>query len=155
MPAGRWRWLPWGCAAAAGVLFGVGLYTFRYAEGLSYLSNDPRACMNCHVMREHFDSWLTASHRAAATCNDCHVPHAFPAKYLAKMRNGWNHSKAFTLQNFPEPIRIRPHNLAALQRNCIACHETAVSEIAEHREAAGGTARCTECHRSVGHMSNF
>jgi nitrate/TMAO reductase-like tetraheme cytochrome c subunit len=26
-------------------------------------------------MREQFDGWLRASHRAVAVCNDCHTPH--------------------------------------------------------------------------------
>lgn len=147
------RWLGWGAAAAAGALVGLGLYTFRYAEGLAYLSNDPRACMNCHVMREQYDSWVKGSHHAAATCNDCHVPHSFPEKYLTKMENGWNHSRKFTLQNFHEPIRIRLENLKQLQHNCVTCHSMLVSEIAAHRDVEAGTARCTECHRSVGHMA--
>ena len=147
------RWAPWILCVGLGLLLGIGLYTFRYAEGLSYLSNDPQACMNCHVMREHFDSWARSSHRAAARCNDCHVPHAFPGKYLAKMENGWNHSRKFTLQNFREPIRIRPRNLAALQRNCLECHGALVQGIASHRDVKLGEARCTVCHRSVGHMS--
>src|SRR3989338_313547 len=109
-------------AIAIGIVAGLGGYTFYYAKGGSYLSNDPRACINCHVMQDHFDSWVKASHHAAATCNDCHVPHTFPEKYLAKMRNGWNHSKAFTLQNWPEPIRITPKNLSDLQHNCFHCH---------------------------------
>jgi cytochrome c nitrite reductase small subunit len=149
------RWLPSGLVVAFGVLLGLGLYTLRYAEGLSYLSNDPAACMHCHVMQEHYDSWVKSSHRAAATCNDCHVPHTFPEKYEVKARNGWNHSKAFTLQNFAEPIRIRQSNLATLQHNCIACHSMAVSEIAGHRDVELWGARCTQCHRSVGHMSTF
>jgi len=147
------KWLKVGAVAAAGALLGLGLYTFRYAEGLAYLSNDPKACMNCHVMREQYDSWVKGSHHAAATCNDCHVPHSFPEKYLTKMENGWNHSKKFTLQNFHEPIRIRPENLKRLQHNCVDCHSTLVSEIAAHRDVEMGTARCTECHRSVGHMA--
>ena len=28
-----------------------------------------------------------------ATCADCHLPAAFPAKYVAKAANGWSHSK--------------------------------------------------------------
>jgi cytochrome c nitrite reductase small subunit len=147
------RWWPWIAAGATGVLAGLGMYTFFYAEGLSYLSNDPKACMNCHVMREHYDSWVRASHHAVATCNDCHVPHAFPAKYLRKAENGWNHSSKFTLQNFTEPIRIRESNLRVLQHNCIECHQVAVQEIAAHRDVSVGQARCTECHRSVGHMA--
>ncbi|MCM8794563.1 MAG: cytochrome c nitrite reductase small subunit [Candidatus Omnitrophica bacterium] len=137
----------------AGVVAGVGLYTFWYAQGFSYMSNDPAACMNCHIMREHYDSWAKGSHHAAAGCNDCHVPHGFPAKYIAKMDNGFNHSVKFTLQNFEEPIRIRPVNLARLQQNCIDCHEMAVSEIAAHQDVDDKEARCTDCHRSVGHMA--
>lgn len=135
-----------------GALAGVGLYTFRYAEGLSYLSNDPKACMNCHVMREHFESWVGSSHHAAASCNDCHVPHALIPKYLTKLDNGWHHSEKFTLQNFAEPIRIRPVNLAKLQQNCLHCHEAFVGDILAHR-ATDAQSRCTTCHRSVGHLS--
>jgi cytochrome c nitrite reductase small subunit len=135
----------------AGITLGAGLFTFFYAKGLSYLSNDPRACVNCHVMNDEYNSWTKASHHKAATCNDCHVPHGFPMKYLAKARNGWNHSKAFTLQNFPEPIRITKKNLEILQHNCISCHETMVGDIAGHGKSAA--ARCTECHRSVGHLN--
>lgn len=134
-----------------GAAVGTGVFTFFYAKGYSYLSNDPRACANCHVMNDAYDSWVKSSHRHAASCNDCHVPHGFPAKYFGKAENGWNHSKAFTLQNFPEPIRIRPHNLKVLQNNCVSCHETLVSDIAGH-SGEGAAQRCTDCHRSVGHM---
>lgn len=39
-----------------GVLVGVGGYTFYYAKGASDLSNDPAACVNCHIMREQWTS---------------------------------------------------------------------------------------------------
>jgi cytochrome c nitrite reductase small subunit len=61
-------------AVLLGVLLGLGAYTFRYAEGLSYFSTDPRACVNCHIMRDAYDSWQKASHHAAATCVECHLP---------------------------------------------------------------------------------
>ena len=145
----------WVSCLMIGILIGLGSYTFRYAEGLSYLSNDPQACINCHVMQDQFDSWLRSSHKGVATCNECHVPHTFPEKYLTKMQNGWNHSKAFTLQNYPQPIRIRQNNRVALQHNCIACHQTAVSQIAGHADVQLGAARCTQCHRSVGHSNSY
>ncbi len=149
------RYVPWLLCLSVGILLGLSGFTFMYAEGTSYLSNDPKACVNCHVMQKQYDGWLTSSHRMAASCNDCHVPHAFPEKYLEKIRNGWNHSRAFTMQDFPDPIRIRPHNLAVLQHNCIACHQVAVSEIVGHADVELGQARCTDCHRSVGHMSGL
>jgi len=134
---------------------GTGAYTFYYGRGFSYLSNDPKACINCHVMQSYFDSWVKSSHHAAATCNDCHVPHTLPEKYLTKFRNGWNHSKAFTLQDWKEPIRITAKNLSDLQHNCLYCHDMLTSQIASHKDIQQGAIRCTECHQSSGHMSNF
>jgi cytochrome c nitrite reductase small subunit len=110
-----------------GAVIGLGSYTFLYAEGFSYFSNDPKACMNCHIMREQYDSWQKASHHAVATCNDCHTPHNFVANYWTKAENGFWHSKGFTLQDFHEPIRIRPKNRRVLQANCIDCHRELVS----------------------------
>ncbi len=147
------QWLFLLVAICSGILFGLGGFLFIYAKGYSYLGNDPKSCMNCHVMTEYYDSWVRSSHHHAATCNDCHVPHPFLEKYFAKGRNGFNHSKAFTLQNFPEPIRITKHNLEALQHNCIDCHSTLVSDIAAHHDVEQHTARCTQCHRSAGHMN--
>lgn len=130
-------------AVLLGVLTGLGVYTFVYAQGYSYFSNDPAACANCHAMRDHFESWQKSSHHAGATCNDCHTPHALLGKYLTKAENGWNHSLRFTLQDFPEPIRIRPVNAAKLEANCVRCHEPMVAEVA-------GTG-CARCHAGVGH----
>ena len=53
-------------ACLLGVLLGVGLYTFTYGEGFSYLSNNPEACVNCHVMQDQYDSWQKGTHHAAA-----------------------------------------------------------------------------------------
>jgi cytochrome c nitrite reductase small subunit len=77
-----------------GALAGLGAYTFDYGEGLSYFSTDPRACKNCHVMNEQYASWSRAPHHAVAGCVDCHLPHEFVAKYIAKADNGYRHSKA-------------------------------------------------------------
>ncbi len=40
-------------------------FTFRYAEGLSYFSTDPKACANCHIMNDQFVSWSKGPHHAA------------------------------------------------------------------------------------------
>jgi len=134
-----------------GVLLGVGGYTFYYAQGASYLSNDPNACVNCHIMREQFESWHKSSHHAFATCNDCHVPHDFAGKWLTKAANGYHHSEAFTLQNFHEPIRIRPANASVLNATCLYCHRDYVREITAHRVINEEELYCPRCHGSVGH----
>ncbi len=138
-----------------GMVLGLGSFTFYYAEGGSYLSNDPKACINCHVMREHYDGWQNAGHHGVAVCNDCHTPHDFFGKYLTKLENGFWHSKGFTLQDFHEPIRIKPRNSTVLRANCIDCHKELVANILGHGEPAagveGGTADCVRCHAEVGH----
>jgi cytochrome c nitrite reductase small subunit len=133
-----------------GIPLGLGTFTFLYAEGGSYLSTDPRACVNCHIMRSEFEGWQKASHHGVATCVDCHIPHDLPWKYVAKALNGFNHSKAFTLQNFPEPIRIAAYNAASLQQNCLRCHEALVHELLDPGAERGGV-ECVHCHDAVGH----
>jgi hypothetical protein len=56
-----------------GVLGGVGAHTFHFADGLAYAGNDPKACVNCHIMRDQYNGWQISSHHNHATCNDCHV----------------------------------------------------------------------------------
>jgi cytochrome c nitrite reductase small subunit len=142
-------------SALVGTLLGVGGYTFWYANGASYLSDDPRTCVNCHIMNDHYDGWQKASHHAVAVCNDCHIPHdSFVGKWYVKGMNGYHHSKAFTLQDFHQPILIKPGNAAVLEANCIRCHGDLVSEITSH----GGLGLdendlygCVRCHATVGH----
>ena len=99
-----------GIVVLAGLAAGLGAYTFVYAKGYSYLSHDPAACSNCHVMRSYHDGWLKASHRAAAACNDCHTPPDFIGKYTTKAVNGFFHSLAFTSGRYPDVIAIKERN---------------------------------------------
>jgi cytochrome c nitrite reductase small subunit len=149
------------CALA--IPAGVGAFTFVYAKGLSYLSTDPRACVNCHVMNEQFDGWMQSGHRHAAGCIDCHLPHAGLAKWVAKADHGFRHSAAFTLQNFKEPIEITPHDREVVQENCVRCHATLVHAVSRAAVSDGplpmlGAARdprgdldCLHCHEDAGH----
>ncbi|MCI0477183.1 MAG: cytochrome c nitrite reductase small subunit [Anaerolineales bacterium] len=133
-----------------GGIFGLGAFTFDYAHGSAYLSDDPRACANCHVMRDVYDGWNRSPHHTVAVCNDCHTPHSsFVAKYAIKGLNGFNHSKAFTLNDFPEPIRITALNREVTQESCLYCHGEMVTLIA-HTDANAPT-DCLTCHAGVGH----
>lgn len=135
--------------AAVGVLIGLSIFTFEYAEGMSYFSSDPAACLNCHIMRDQYDGWNHSTHKAVAACNDCHAPHTMPDKWIVKGINGFNHSVAFTFDSFPEPIRIRDFNQRVTLDNCVECHETAVSQI--HYDGAGQEQSCLTCHKDIGH----
>lgn len=148
-PVSRRAWAV--LAALAGAAAGLGAFTFSYAEGTSYLSTDPRACANCHIMRPQLDAWQKASHHGVAACVDCHLPASGLSKWVAKGVNGWNHSRAFTLQDFPEPIRITPRNAEILQANCLRCHGDLVHELAAGATTGRDAVRCVHCHATVGH----
>ena len=139
-------------AVLVGALLGLGGYTFIYAKGYSYLSNDPAACTNCHVMRQQYDGWVKSSHRNAATCNDCHTPHNFLGKYAVKGRNGFFHSFYFTTGRFPDNIQISDSQKKVTESACRHCHSEITTAIDPHRNAAGIS--CTRCHNSVGHSES-
>lgn len=137
-------------ALLAGAVLGIGGYTFVYAEGLSYMSSDAKVCANCHIMRAQYDSWQKSSHHHVAVCNDCHLPRGVVGQVVAKVLNGWNHSKAYTLQDFAEPIAIKPFNSDILQENCLACHRALVQDAVMARGPAQ-EASCVHCHQYAGH----
>jgi len=136
--------------AAIGVALGVGAYTFGYAKGWSYLTNNPAACANCHIMQEQYDAWHKGSHRAVATCNDCHTPHSLIPKYLVKAENGFWHSFYFTTGTHPDPIRAREVSVNITEKNCRRCHSEIVDQIDTH-SVHGRDMACIRCHREVGH----
>lgn len=133
-------------ALLIGAAAGLGLFTFVYARGGSYLGNDPRTCANCHVMEQHYAAWQKGSHHTVATCNDCHAPPGGLAKYWVKAVNGFNHSYAFTTGEFPEPLAITPRNRAVTEAQCRHCHADLVETMGHSTDLA-----CIRCHDSVGH----
>ena len=137
--------------ALVGLTVGLGFYTFAYARGYSYLTDNPQACTNCHVMQEYYDAWLKSAHRSAATCNDCHTPHNFVGKYATKVENGFFHSLAFTSGRFPDNILIRARDYRVAEGTCRSCHAAITLAIAgAHNQA---TIDCIGCHFDVGHSA--
>ena len=140
-------------SALVGLLAGIGTYTFVYARGYSYLTNDPRACANCHVMQDHFDAWARGSHRSVAGCNDCHTPPGLVPKYLTKARNGFWHSFYFTTGQYPDPLRITPRNHDVTEQACRKCHSELTLAIDPSHAGAGKRGlECSSCHNEVGHL---
>lgn len=137
--------------SAVGLAVGLGAYTFIYAKGASYLTNDPAACANCHIMENHFAAWVKSSHRSVATCNDCHTPPGLIPKYAAKANNGFWHSFGFTTGWYPDPIRIKPGNRQIVENACRKCHSDIVAAI-EGPHRPGQQMSCIHCHETVGHL---
>jgi cytochrome c nitrite reductase small subunit len=138
---------------ALGLAVGVGFYTFVYAKGYSYMSNNPATCANCHIMQEQYNGWQKSSHHTVATCNDCHTPHDIIGKYTVKASNGFWHSYYFTLGGFHEPIQIKGSNLKVTEQACRYCHQEMVESITvSHRQEEIDQVSCISCHRNVGHQ---
>ncbi len=135
----------------AGLVLGLGLYTFVYARGYSYFTNDPRACRNCHVMQDYYDAWQKSSHHAVAACNDCHTPHGLAGKYATKALNGFFHSFAFTSGRFPDAIHITARNGRVTEGACLSCHAELTTSIAGSHTGAS----CLHCHFNVGHSASY
>ncbi|MHB8865259.1 MAG: cytochrome c nitrite reductase small subunit [Pirellulaceae bacterium] len=140
-------------AVLVGAAAGMGVFTFGYAKGGSYLTNRPDACANCHVMKEHLDAWVKSSHGRFATCNDCHAPHNLLGKYYCKGRNGIFHSWAFTTGYFPDQIQITSYNRQVVENACRYCHAQITHQIdpMPNGSRPAESTSCLHCHSTVGH----
>lgn len=148
--------------AVIGSFVGATAYTAHNAKATSYLSDDPRACVNCHIMNDQYNAWSSSSHHSRATCNDCHVPHdSVLSKYMVKAEHGYRHSKGFTFNDFHEPIRMTAASREVVIDNCVRCHDAMTHEIRLGGGSDGGGrdsegkngVDCIHCHASVAHGS--
>jgi cytochrome c nitrite reductase small subunit len=140
-----------------GIFFGIGGYLFVASNAVSYLSDAPETCVNCHIMNPQYATWKHSSHRENATCNDCHVPHNNVVnKYFFKAMDGMRHATVFTMRGEPQVIHIKEAGAAVVQQNCIRCHShvnenvsnrVAFADVVEHGEGK----LCWQCHREVPH----
>lgn len=140
------------------LLFG---YMVKISQMPSYLSSDPKACINCHVMNTQYATWEHSAHGVAGvTCVECHLPtDSFINKYKAKTIDGWNHSVAFTMDTYDHAMKMTEYGAERVQKNCISCHSSLASEIgsnADHYHSfdqpyVENGRKCWDCHKSVPH----
>lgn len=154
VPPDNWK-LP--VIILAGILTGLGLFILDISNAASYLSDDPKVCINCHVMNPQYATWERGSHGRDVTCNDCHVPHNnFISKYWFKANDGLRHSTYFTFRWEPQVIQIKDAGKKVVQENCIRCHSNMVHPIAlrfvNNESVEDQTQKyCWECHRETPH----
>lgn len=154
LPPDRWR-LP--VAVSLGLFLGLAATAFKISNAVSYLSDDPKACINCHLMYPQYATWMHSSHREKANCNDCHVPHdnVF-RKYFFKGQDGTRHATIFTTRTEPQVIRINEAGKTVVQENCIRCHEEQLNTVTAMQVTGvnyklGKGHLCWDCHKEVPH----
>jgi cytochrome c nitrite reductase small subunit len=154
LPPPAWR-LP--VIVVMGIFIGLAIYVFKISNAVSYLSDAPETCINCHVMVPQYATYQHSSHREHATCNDCHVPQDnFLNKYYFKAKDGLRHATMFTLRMEPQVIFIKEEGKKVVHDNCVRCHSDLLNDtkmLAKNAYAAHSKTdrECWECHREVPH----
>lgn len=137
------------------------VYMVYIAKAWSYLSKNPKACINCHVMNTQYATWQHSAHGVAGvTCVECHLPtDSFIDKYKSKAIDGWNHTVAFTFDTYDPAIKIGEDGARRVQKNCISCHASLASKIVENADKyhnfdqpyVENGRKCWDCHKSTPH----
>ncbi len=153
-PPGKWEFP---VLIILGIFAGLTIYSFYISKAGSYLSDNPQACINCHIMVPQYATWNHSSHREIASCNECHVPHNnIVSHYYFKAKDGLRHATIFTLRKEPQVIHIKEEGIQVVQQNCLRCHEELIktaeqqinnTEFHSNRE----TRLCWECHKETPH----
>ena len=145
------------CSVVA--VIGMFFYLVTESKMLTYMSEEPEVCITCHTMNTHYATWQHSSHRGRATCVDCHLPRdSVFNKYMAKARDGFNHSMAMTFKTYGYNLRTTEDAAKRIQDNCISCHGNIVSQMLDNAKLYSKTEshvqmgrKCWECHREVPH----
>ena len=153
-PPPQWK-LP--VLVSLGIFVGLGFYVLYLSKAASYLSDDPKTCVNCHVMYPEYATWEKGSHGRVTNCNDCHVPQDnIIRKYMFKASDGLRHATMFTFRMEPQVIRIKDAGRNVVQENCIRCHANYLHPISLRSMGAKSIYEdddrvCWDCQRETPH----
>lgn len=154
LPPPNWRF---SVIIVLGIMTGLVIHLLNISNAASYLSEDPKTCVNCHVMYPVYATWEKGSHGRVATCNDCHVPQDnLLRKYFFKASDGLRHASMFTFKMEPQVIRIKDAGKKVVQENCIRCHSNFLHPVSLRAIGAksiydDSDILCWDCHREIPH----
>lgn len=140
-----------------GIFAGMGLYVFYISRAYSYLSDNPKTCVNCHIMAPQYATWNHSAHREKTNCNDCHVPHTnFFSHYYFKAKDGMRHATIFTLRREPQVIFIKDEGKHVVKENCLRCHKDLITDykmlsFTDEFDKYRKERNCWDCHRETPH----
>lgn len=155
LPSRKWRVL---AIIITGVIVGGGALTLYMLRAHTYLTDDPAACVNCHIMGPYYATWFHSSHSRNATCNDCHVPHENAVKkWVFKGMDGMRHVAVFLTHGEKDVVRANGESSEVIMNNCIRCHTQLNTEFVSTgridymMSQVGEGKACWDCHRDVPH----
>ena len=109
-------------------------------------------------MNDQYDSWTKAG-TTAAVCVDCHLPHDFVPKYIAKADNGYRHSQGVHVHGLPradhdqaaERARSCRRTVSAATATSCTTSSPAASRSTPHRKGSvASTATATSATARAG-----
>ncbi len=130
-----------------GIAIGLAVVVARIANAMSYLSEAPETCINCHVMTDAYATWQRGSHGRVAVCVDCHLPQGnIVAKYAFKAMDGAKDSYVFAMRGESQVLQLSETAGSVVQSNCQRCHGELFSMI---RMAESSQRKCWDCHTNI------
>jgi cytochrome c-type protein NapC len=172
-----WFWSPtarftWGAIFVAGSLAGI-IFWGGFNTVMEY-TNTLQFCVSCHEMSTPYEEYKKSAHYrnasgARAICSDCHVPKAWTAKLIRKIRatNELYHKLAGTIDS-PEKFEARRLAMAERvwasmkatdSRECRNCHSYEAMDF--HKQSRRGAQKmqegieegktCIDCHKGIAH----
>ena len=154
-PRGGWRYP---AIIVAGAFVGLFIYTFFTSRAYSYLSDNPRTCVNCHIMSPYYATWSHSSHGRNTTCVDCHIANDnIINHYYVKAVSGLRHVAVFTARGEVNALESSNLSKKVIMNNCIRCHTQLNQDFVKtghesyHVAKANNGHACWDCHRDVPH----
>ncbi|WP_045218318.1 cytochrome c3 family protein [Desulfonatronum thioautotrophicum] len=128
------------------LLIGAGIYA-----GMAFsmkATDQAEFCGSCHVMYEYVRTHQMSAH-AQVACNECHAPDTAVPKMMFKAQAGSWHMYKNTFGGIADVIHAQENSREVINQSCTNCHTMTNLNVADSLE------NCTDCHRSVPHMSKL
>lgn len=132
------------------LLVGAGLYA-----GMAFsmkATDQPEFCGSCHVMYEAVRTHQMSAH-AELACNECHAPDETVPKMVFKAQAGAKDLYQNTLGDVFDVIHASDKTREVVNQSCLNCHSMTILNVAD--DVTEAKQYCTDCHRSVPHMSKL
>lgn len=169
------KWLLGG--ASLGVVIAAFFIGIVFTGGFNMVlawTNTESFCTSCHEMQTNFNEYKKTVHNSnrtgvRATCPDCHVPHEFGPKMLAKIgaaKDVWHHLTGL----IDDKEKYEDYRLTMAKevwekleqtdsRECRNCHKVTSMAFDEqqgraarkHRSMQESGKTCIDCHKGVAH----
>ncbi|NIQ03130.1 MAG: hypothetical protein GWM98_24375 [Nitrospinaceae bacterium] len=125
------------------MFFIISIFALGSLHLYDYTENDPKFCLNCHLMKDAFHRWETSVHKGV-NCHTCHHATLYEKNMMFFK----------TIFERPTEVSARPHDQIIVPSTlCVTCHLRGKEEIKKVSRSKGHSLHwfkenieCTACH---------